>query len=113
MSQSRTNTHITEVANRVMNHGGEVRPKRSAAGVVEVRNLASLAVLEDLEMEAIDKGRSTTIAEGVLIELRVVLAYSSRLRHDSDGSVSDCVGRGKHDCDGTEGEHGDGRHCEE
>ena len=79
IQQERSNTHITKVANRVVDHGGEVRPKRSATRVVEVRNLASLAVLEDLEMEAIDKGRSTAIAEGVSIELRVVLAHSSRL----------------------------------
>ena len=94
-----------------MHTGSEVRAKWSATGVVEVGNLAGLAVLEDLEMQAIYIGRSTTVTEGVWVESGVVLGPRSISGGNSDGSVFDGVDRRKHESDGTEGEHGGGRHC--
>jgi len=63
-------------------------------------------------VKAIDKGRSTTIAEGIWVELGVVLTHASSMVCQSDGSVSDGVNSREHESDGTEGEHGGRRHRE-
>ena len=86
------NTHITEVCDTVVDTRGEI-PISVAASGIEIRRLASGAVLEDLEVEAIDISGSTAISKGVWIEGRVVLAHCSSSVRESDRSMFDSIGR--------------------
>jgi hypothetical protein len=105
----RSKTHITKISQTIMDTRREIAMPITASGK-EVRRLASVAILEDLEMEAVDEGRGTSISEGIGVESGVVLAHCGRAGCKCDGSVSDGADGGKDESDGTKGEHGGGRH---